>query len=174
MHLTSVPNLQLDPGATPQLAYRPVTRAPALLALICLIGLSACERPGERASERALTAKVLEGVLAFPQSTLLGVSAGSDAGQATFTTPAAPGSVAAWYRQALKLNGWQIRTDQAMPDGSISIYAEQGTRSLWITLQANVGAPGTTYTLVGAIRATDTTAGQRSGSSMSSNRIQRR
>ena len=76
--------------------------------------------------------------------------------------------------EALRLNGWQVRTDQLMADGSIALYADSGRRPLWITLRATVGAPGTTYTLVGAILGADTTKAQRSGSSMSSNRIQRR
>src|SRR5438477_8360342 len=146
---------------------------PLSLAL-ALVLCAACERPGERTSERELAAKLLSGVLAYPHSTLTGVSAGQDAAQATFTTPAPLPRVAAWYRETLKLNGWQVRTDQAMADGSIAIYADSGRRPLWITLRANVGAPGTTYTLVGAILGASTTKVQRSGSSMSSNRIQRR
>jgi hypothetical protein len=142
----------------------------AILLMLC----AACERPGERTSERELAAKVLSGVLAYPRSTLVGVSAGQDAAQVTFTTPAQLSSVAAWYREALTLNGWHVRTDQAMADGSIAIYADSGRRPLWITLRPNAGAPGTTYTLVGAILGADTTRLQRSGSSMSSNRIQRR
>ncbi len=150
-------------------------KRPLSLALvIVLVCCAACERPGEGTSERELAAKVLTGVLAYPHSTLTGVSAGQDAAQATFTTPAPLPRVAAWYRETLKLNGWQVRTDQAMADGSIAIYADSGRRPLWITLRANVGAPGTTYTLVGAILGADTTKVQRSGSSMSSNRIQRR
>src|SRR5437764_1058271 len=122
-----------------------------------------------------LTARsMLSSVLAYPQSTLAGVSAGEDAAQATFTTPAPLPRVTAWYREALRLNGWQVRTDQLMADGSIALYADSGRRPLWITLRATVGAPGTTYTLVGAILGADTTKAQRSGSSMSSNRIQRR
>ena len=150
-------------------------KRPLSLALvIVLVCCAACERPGEGTSERELAAKVLTGVLAYPHSTLTGVSAGQDAAQATFTTPAPLPRVAAWYRETLKLNGWQVRTDQAMADGSIAIYADSGRRPLWITLRANVGAPGTTYTLVGAILGADTTKVQGSGSSMSSNRIQRR
>ena len=150
-------------------------KRPLSLALvIVLVCCAACERPGEGTSERELAAKVLTGVIAYPHSTLTGVSAGQDSAQATFTTPAPLRRVAAWYRETLKLNGWQVRTDQAMADGSIAIYADSGRRPLWITLRANVGAPGTTYTLVGAILGADTTKVQRSGSSMSSNRIQRR
>jgi len=147
---------------------RPLSRA------LLHLQFAPCERPGERTSERELAAKLLAGVLAYPRSTLVGVSAGQDAAQVTFTTPTPLPSVAAWYREALKLNGWQVRTDQAMADGSVAIYADSGRRPLWITLRPNAGAPGTTYTLVGAMLGADTTKLQRSGSSMSSNRIQRR
>src|SRR5207249_7257854 len=102
------------------------------LAIVLALG-AACERPGERTAERELAAKVLSGVLAYPQSTLAGVSAGEDAAQATFTTPAPLPRVTAWYREALRLNGWQVRTDQLMADGSIAMYADSGRRPLWIT-----------------------------------------
>jgi hypothetical protein len=148
-------------------------KCPLSLTLVLLL-CAACERPGEGTSQRELAAKVLAGVLAYPRSTLVGVSAGQDAAQATFTTPEPLPRVAAWYREALKLNGWQVRTDQAMADGSIAIYADSGRRPLWVTLRPNAGAPGTTYTLVGAMLGADTSKAQRSGSSMSSNRIQRR
>ena len=83
-------------------------------------------------------------------------------------------TVATWYRELLRLNGWELRADAVLNDGSISIYADSGKRPLWITLRANVGAPGTTYTLIGAVPGRDTSTAQRSGSSMSSKRIQRR
>ena len=111
------------------------------------------------------------------------VSAGQDAAQATLATAAPVADVATWYRQMLRLNGWDLRTDGVMRDGSVSIYAEKGQRPLWITLQATAGGSGTTYTLIGAQLPRDSAAAppppaagpaQRSGSSMSSNRIQRR
>src|SRR2546430_2795913 len=97
-------NLQLDPGAPPQLGYRAMKRPLSLALVIVLVCCAACERPGEGTSERELAAKVLTGVLAYPHSTLTGVSAGQDAAQATFTTPAPLPRVAAWYRETLKLN----------------------------------------------------------------------
>jgi hypothetical protein len=151
--------LQLDHAATPQVGYRAMTRCFALLALVLL---AACERPGERTSERALAAKVLTGVLAYPRSTVVSVSAGQDAAEVVLTTPAPPPAVATWYRQALKLNGWRVKNDQTMADGSLAIYADSGGRGgrpLWITLRANQGGPGTTYTLIGAVVARDTARG---------------
>jgi hypothetical protein len=145
-----------------------------LASLITLVLLASCERAGEGASDRALAAEALKAVLVYPGSAAVSAAAGQDAAQATFTTPHAVQVVAAWYRETLKLNGWRVKGDQLMPDGSLAIYAERGGRPLWITLQRNGGGPGTTYTLVGAIPTPDSSKAQRSGSSMSSNRIQRR
>ena len=151
--------------------------------LLCVVGLSsgACERPAERTNEREFAAKVLTGLLAYPRSSVVGVSAGQDAAQVTLSTPAAPQDVATWYRQMLRLNGWDLVNDGVTADGGVSIFAQKGKRPLWITLKANAGGPGTTYTLIGADLSQDSAAaapaaptGQRSGSSMSSNRIQRR
>jgi hypothetical protein len=78
----------------------------------------------------------------------------------------------------LRLNGWDLQNDAVMNDGSVAILAQQGARPLWITLKANSGGPGTIYTLMGAElpkdSVPDSVALQRSGSSTSSNRIQRR
>ena len=153
-----------------------------LLALVCVVGLCAggCERAADQRKEREFTAQLLSGILAYPRSTVVRVSAGQDAAQATLATAAPVTDVATWYRQMLRLNGWDLRSDGVMTDGSVSIYAEKGRRPLWITLQATAGGSGTTYTLIGAQLPRDSAvapparSAQRSGSSMSSNRIQRR
>ncbi len=142
--------------------------------LVGLILLASCERPGEGTADRALAAEALKDVLAFPPSAVVSVSAGADAAQAAFTTPAPLETVVGWYRVNLKLNDWVVKSDQPMPDGSIAIYAERRGKPLWITLRRNSGGPGTSYTLVGTLPGADSTGAQRSGSSMSSKRIQRR
>ena len=90
--------------------------------------------------------------------------------------------MATWYRQMLRLNGWDLQSDAVLKDGSVAIFAQQDNRPLWITLKPNAGGPGTTYTLIGTELPRDSVkdslkmldSAQRSGSSMSSNRIQRR
>ena len=141
-----------------------------LVGAVCV----ACERPAERHEDRDFAAKVLTGILAYPQSSVVGVAAGSEAAQATLSAPDPVGQVAQWYRQVLHLNGWELESDVVAADGSISIMARKDKRPLWITLKPTVGGPGTTYTLIGADITQDTAGTQRSGSSMSSNRIQRR
>ena len=139
--------------------------------------LASCERPAERTADRDYAAKLLTGLLAYPRSTLVGVDVGQGAAQVTLSTSAPVQDVATWYRRTLRLNGWELQSDAVMSDGSLAIFAQRGARPLWITLRAGSGGQGTTYTIIGAdttAAAADSTAAQRSGSSMSSNRIQRR
>jgi hypothetical protein len=146
-----------------------------LVGLVTVAALAAaCERPGEGAAAARQAAETFKGMVAYPRSSLVSTSTGGDAVQVVLTTPAPVQTVATWYRELLRLNGWELRADAVLNDGSISIYADSGKRPLWITLRTNVGAPGTTYTLIGPVPGLDTTAAQRSGSSMSSKRIQRR
>ncbi|MGH2608334.1 MAG: hypothetical protein ACRDHF_04530 [Tepidiformaceae bacterium] len=153
--------------------------APVLFLLSLAAALvAACERPREEERARALTAHVLRDMMVYPASTLVSFAAGEEAGQVVLSTPAAVDTVTAWYRQVLRLNGWELRQDQQRPDGSRILYAVKTERPLWITLRRTAGAPGTTYTLIAAEVAADSAAAadtaQRSGSSMSSKRIQRR
>jgi len=146
--------------------------------LLIAAACTARDRPPEQAQDREFVATVLKGVLTYPQSSLVNMARGSDAAQATFSTPAPVPVVATWYRRMLRLNGWDLQNDAVMNDGSVAILAQQGARPLWITLKANSGGPGTIYTLMGAElpkdSVPDSVALQRSGSSTSSNRIQRR
>jgi hypothetical protein len=145
--------------------------APLLLAAV--LG-AACDRRPEQQPDREFAAGVLRGVLAYPRSSVVSVTRGADVAQATLSAPAPVDSVAMWYRRMLRLNGWDLQNDAIMNDGSIAISAHKGERPLWITLKATVGGAGTTYTLIGTELPKDSAAAQRSGSSMSSNRIQRR
>ena len=145
-----------------------------ILPLLMIAGLcTGCDRPPPQRPPREFAASVLQGLLAYPQSSVVSVTTGTDVAQAVFTAPAPVDSVATWYRRTLRLNGWELQNDAVMNDGSVSIFALQGKRPLWITLKSTPGGSGTTYTLIGAELPKDSAA-QRSGSTMSSNRIQRR
>ena len=159
----------------------PRTIVVLLVASICV----ACHRAAQEQQQqqqqqrhdRDVAAAMLHGILAYPQSSVISVASGVDAAQATATTAASVAEVATWYRRMLRLNGWDLQNDAVTRDGGVAIFAQKGTRPLWITLKATAGGPGTTYTLIGAELPTDSvqdSAAQRSGSSMSSNRIQRR
>jgi len=130
-------------------------RTTLFLALLGAVALVACEKR-DQANPRPTVSRALRGVLVYPLSTEVSIAAGTDAGQATLTTPETLTTVAAWFRQALKLNGWTLQSDLTGRDGTVTLYAEQAKRPLWITLKANVGGPGTTYTVIGGIVGGDT------------------
>ena len=125
-------------------------RSMTVLLALTLVA-AGCDREGDTEQARAVAARALRGVLAYPQSTLVSLSAGDDAAELSFSSPAAAVDVAQWYRRALAANGWEVKTDQVGHDGSISMYAEQGKRPLWLTMRPNTGGPGSTYTMIGAI-----------------------
>jgi len=118
--------------------------------ILALVLAAACER--RRAPDpRPMVRQALQGVIVYPHSTQIGMAAGEEAAQLTLTTPDSIGRVASWFRLALMLNRWTLQSDVTGRDGSVSIAAVQGKRPLWIMLRPNAGAPGTTYTIIGAV-----------------------
>lgn len=151
-------------------------RSPLVALALTSLALAGCQRRGQVSPETV--SRSLKGVLLFPHSTLVTMSSGDSAGQLTVTAPATPDSVAAWYRSYFAMNDWKLQSDAVQQDGTILMYAVHGSRPLWISLQRSAGGASTTYTVTGAFAGSaDSTAAdstQRSGSSMSSKRIQRR
>jgi hypothetical protein len=123
---------------------------------IVLALLGACERPGNPEQTRRAAGRALQGTLAYPRSTPVTVAAGEEAAELTLTSPDSVAVIVAWFRQALPLNGWKVERVTPGRGGEMTLYAQQGDRPLWITLRPNVGAAGTTYTMVGAIPADST------------------
>jgi len=120
-----------------------------MLCALAAVSFAACERRHE-AESRAMAVRVLQGVLVYPGSNLVSIASGTDAAEVQLASPASPEAVATWYRQTLRLNGWELKSDGRLPDGGITIYAEHGKRPLWITFHPGVGEPGTRYNLIGA------------------------
>ena len=125
------------------------TRASFLILALSLA--VACERPGDDERSRIATGKALEGTLAYPRSSMVSLSAGEEAAQLIMSSPDSVPIVATWFLQALALNHWDVKRTVSDRSGTVTIYAEQGKRPLWLTLRPNVGGPGTTYTMVGVI-----------------------
>lgn len=121
-----------------------------LTLLLFLTALAGCERPDEGARARTVASRALRGVLAYPQSSVVSMSAGDDAAELVLSAPAPVGDVVAWYRRTLELNGWELKGVRQRFD-TVTIYAERGRQPVWIRLQPNAAGAGTTYTLVGAI-----------------------
>ncbi len=124
--------------------------------LVVLALIAACDRPSEQARARTAAGRALSGALAYPRSSPVSVTAGEEAAQLSLTSPDSVAMVAAWFRRALPLNGWVIQREAAGAAGSVTLYAQKGVRPLWITLRPNVGAAGTTYTMIGEIPADST------------------
>jgi hypothetical protein len=128
-----------------------------ICALVAVVALTAvgCERPSERAiRDRQFAGRILQGTLAYPPSVLVSVSTASDAAEIVMSTEASPAAVVAWYREALRLNGWEIRSEAKDPEGGIALYAQRGERPLWIRMRPS--GNGTTYSLIGAAVEGDT------------------
>ena len=132
---------------------------PVLLLLAIAV---ACNRP-QPPDTRTMLRKSLHGVLVYPRSTLVDAASGTDAAQVTLTTLDSVGVVAGWFREELNLNGWALQSDITNTDQSITITASKGNRPLWITLRPNVGGPGSTYTVIGAVVSGDSMAVADSG-----------
>jgi hypothetical protein len=119
--------------------------------LVVAAALLGCERPGSPEQTRRLAGQALRGTLAYPRSTMVGVSAGEEAAQLVMSSPDSVSVVAKWFVKALSLNHWDVKRNIADRNGTVTIYAEQDKRPLWLTLRPNVGGPGTTYTMIGVI-----------------------
>ena len=119
-------------------------------ALLAALTVVACDRPKEP-DARQMAARALRGTLSYPQSSVMNISAGTDAAELQLASAAPVERIAAWYREALPLNGWELKNEGKDRDGGLSIYAEKEGRPLWITLKPNPGGQGSTYTLIGAI-----------------------
>lgn len=125
-----------------------------LVLVVVVVVVGACERRNAP-DPRRVVGQALSGVPVYPSSSDVTIAAGEEAGQLTLSSVDSVDKVAAWFRSALALNGWVLKSDIMNSDGSISISAARGQRPLWLTLRPNVGAPGTTYTIIGAIVAGD-------------------
>ena len=121
-----------------------------LIPLLLLAGVIACDR--RRAPDpRPMVQKAMHGMFVYPRSVAIDMAAGEDAAQITLTSMDSVGQVARWFREALPLNGWSLQSDLTGQDQSVSIVAMKGTRPLWVSLHPNVGGPGSTYTVIGAV-----------------------
>jgi hypothetical protein len=128
-----------------------------ILLVIATAAAAACERR-RPPDPRPIVQQALSGIPVYPRSSDVEISAGEEAGQLTLSSVDSVSRVAEWFRRALALNGWSLQSDITNRDGSISISAMRGKRPLWLTLRPNVGGPGTTYTLIGAVVAGDSVA----------------
>jgi len=87
---------------------------------------------------------------------MVSVSAGEEAAQLVMSSPDSVTVVSKWFLRTLAMNNWEVKRTLSDANGTVTIYAEQNKRPLWLTLRPNVGGPGTTYTMIGVIPADST------------------
>ena len=122
-----------------------------------------------------------------PEPEFLGQSGSEDALMFTFRTRWVSDSVAAYYERVFAADsGYRMINRNTGADGEHAFYVEYTRRPIWVRIRPEAGDEGSIIELTGAVVAmprTDSTtadpaardtAAQRSGSSMSSNRSQRR
>ncbi|HEY6809382.1 MAG TPA: hypothetical protein VI160_11420 [Gemmatimonadales bacterium] len=119
-------------------------------------GIGACDRPQE--DPRPMIEKAMKGLVQYPNATVVSMTAGTDAGELNLTSPDSVAQVAQWYRKYLAINGWQLQGDRINADQSVSLYAERGTRPVWITLRPSAGGPGTSFSVMSGIADTSAVA----------------
>jgi hypothetical protein len=134
-----------------------------ICACIILALAAGCRRDANPEQERQAAGRALRGTLAYPRSTMVTVSAGTEAAELTMTSPDSLATIATWFRRVLPLNGWNVQRVTSGRAGEMTILAERregppgsAARPLWITLRPSVGGTGTTYTMIGAIPADST------------------
>src|SRR5882672_8062202 len=69
--------LQLDRARAPQVGFSPMRRSIPLLLALGLLAVSCERRDRDAAAERAFAGRALRGVLAYPRSSLVSISAGN-------------------------------------------------------------------------------------------------
>jgi hypothetical protein len=128
----------------------------SILVTLVVLGLVGCDRPKEP-DARQVVSRALRGTLSYPQSSIVSYSAGTGAAELQLASGAPVERIVSWYRQALPMNGWELKNEGKDREGALSIYAEKEGRPLWITLRPTPNGQGTTYTLIGAILDSTTT-----------------
>ena len=104
--------------------------------LVALFAVAACERSGPSpAQTRANASRALRYSVAYPQSSVVTLSTGTEAAEMVLTSPAPIDTIVAWYRLVLPLNKWTIKTNSTDRAGNVTMYAERDKMPLWITLQ---------------------------------------
>jgi len=121
-----------------------------LVFTLIVLAATACERR-QAPDPGMMVQRVLGGTLVYPRSERIDMSAGGDAAQMTLRTADSIRPVADWFRHTLALNGWKLQSDLTGTDGSVTLSATRDQRPVWITLRPNEGAPGTIYTMIGAV-----------------------
>jgi len=110
---------------------------------------AACAKPHERPAGAAARPNYLIGVPYLPQSVVQDTTGSPEAQQLVLLAPKPIDSVAAFYRRALPMTGWQIMGDIG-DTIHVSLYLVRDGRPLWVQIDAQGPESRVTLTAAGA------------------------
>jgi hypothetical protein len=113
---------------------------------LCAV-LAAC---ADKAPKVAKLNEALPNIPLPPQPSFVGRSGGPDALQVMVRSPAAPDSVAAYYRGVFKTGGWKLVNEAKDAEGAIVLLAQQKGPPLWVRIHPADGG-GSMVELSGAV-----------------------
>ena len=95
--------------------------------------------------------RVLPNLPLPPEAEFVSRAGSADALQITLFTPRGPASVTDYYRDVLSKQTWRLVSDVKGPDGTVTLYAEQDGRPMWVRIWPTSDKAGTMVELAGAV-----------------------
>jgi len=90
-------------------------------------------------------------VILPPASQVVGRYGSEDALQISFRSQWDEERLVEYYRVVLNREPWNLVSDTKAIDGAAVLYAEQGSRPLWVRIHKAVGAAGSMVEIFGAV-----------------------
>ena len=95
--------------------------------------------------------RVLPNLPLPPEAEFVSRAGSADALQITLFTPRDPASVTDYYRDVLSKQTWRLVSDVKSSDGTVTLYAEQDGRPMWVRIWSTSDKAGTMVELAGAV-----------------------
>ena len=127
--------------------------------VLCTV-LAAC---ADKTPKMAKLNEALPNIPLPPNPSFVGRSGGPDALQITVRSPAAPDSVAGYYRGVFKTGKWKLVNEAKDAEGAIVLLAQQNGPPLWVRIHP-ADSGGSMIELSGAVLGKIDSAGARPSS----------
>ena len=127
--------------------------------VLCTV-LAAC---ADKTPKMAQLNEALPNIPLPPNPSFVGRSGGPDALQITVRSPAAPDSVAGYYRGVFKTGKWKLVNEAKDAEGAIVFLAQQNGPPLWVRIHP-ADSGGSMIELSGAVLSKIDSAGSRPAS----------
>ena len=128
--------------------------------LLLCAALAAC---ADKTPKMAKLNEALPNIPLPPNPSFVGRSGGPDALQITVRSPAAPDSVAGYYRGVFKTGKWKLVNEAKDAEGAIVLLAQQNGPPLWVRIHP-ADSGGSMIELSGAVLSKIDSAGAKPAS----------